>query len=123
MFSKITKNKKNQSVTFLSGYRLMWVIVLFDLPVVKEVDRKAATKFRNFLLDEGFCMCQFSVYMKLVSGKEVVETYYGRIKKELPQRGKVDIIYITDKQYENIYSFNGREKNEKNKSEYQFLLF
>jgi CRISPR-associated protein Cas2 len=35
----------------LSGYRLMWVMVLFDLPVMTKAERKAATKFRHFLLD------------------------------------------------------------------------
>ena len=38
----------------LSGYRLMWVVVMFDLPVVEKAERKAATEFRNGLLDAGF---------------------------------------------------------------------
>ena len=38
----------------LSGYRLMWVVVMFDLPVVAKAERKAATEFRNGLLDAGF---------------------------------------------------------------------
>ena len=37
----------------LSGYRLMWVVVMFDLPVVERAERKAATEFRNALLDMG----------------------------------------------------------------------
>ena len=35
----------------LSGYRLMWVVVMFDLPVIEREERKAATTFRNDLLD------------------------------------------------------------------------
>ena len=42
----------------------MWVIVMFDLPVVEKAERKAATDFRNALLDMGFEMSQFSVYLK-----------------------------------------------------------
>ena len=38
----------------LSGYRLMWVMTMFDLPVVSKAERKAATRFRNALLDLGF---------------------------------------------------------------------
>jgi CRISPR-associated endonuclease Cas2 len=48
----------------LAGYRLMWMVVMFDLPVVEKAERKAATGFRNALLDMGFEMSQFSVYMR-----------------------------------------------------------
>ena len=53
----------------LSGYRLMWMVVLFDLPVGTKKERKAATKFRKFLLDQGFEMSQYSVYMRFCAGK------------------------------------------------------
>ena len=65
----------------LSGFRLMWMIVLFDLPVLTKKERKAATRFRNFLLDQGFEMSQFSVYMRFCAGKEQTETYMKRIAK------------------------------------------
>jgi CRISPR-associated protein Cas2 len=67
----------------------MWMIVMFDLPVVEEKDRKAATGFRNFLLDQGFEMAQFSVYMRFCSGPEHAQTYTRRIKEALPLGGKV----------------------------------
>ena len=51
-------------VIAISGVKLMWMIVMFDLPVGTDKERKKATKFRNFLLDEGFSMSQFSVYLK-----------------------------------------------------------
>ena len=51
-------------VIAISGVKLMWMIVMFDLPVGTDKERKRATKFRNFLLDEGFSMSQFSVYLK-----------------------------------------------------------
>lgn len=40
----------------ISGYRLMWLMVMFDLPVQTKKDRKLASKFRNDLLDLGFCV-------------------------------------------------------------------
>lgn len=101
----------------------MWMIVLFDLPVIEKEERKEAADFRNFLLDEGFSMSQYSVYYKLLSGKEAVEGYQIKIQKHLPSCGKVDIIYITDKQYENIISYSGRVKREKeNEENKQFML-
>lgn len=101
----------------------MWMLVLFDLPVVEKEERKEAADFRKFLLDEGFSMSQFSVYMKLLSGKEAVEQYSYKICAALPSRGKVDIICITDKQYENIISYSGRTKSKQKQVNKQYLLF
>lgn len=101
----------------------MWVIVLFDLPVVEPKERKAASEFRNFLQKEGFHMSQYSVYYRLTSGKEAVDNYIKKIKGALPLKGKIDIISITDKQYENIISFSGKEINSREKTNKQFLLF
>ena len=56
--------------TFLSGYRIMWIIVMFDLPTDTKSQRKAAGGFRNFLLDEGFERSQFSVYARFINGKK-----------------------------------------------------
>ena len=100
----------------------MWMLVLFDLPVVEKEERKAATEFRNFLLDNGFCMVQYSIYTKLFSGKDACEKYYNLIRDNLPAEGKVDILTITDRQYGNIISFNSGQKTQKKQSE-QLLLF
>lgn len=126
MHSKTRKERKNRtnfSFTYLSGYQLMWMFVLFDLPVVEKEERKTATAFRNFLLDEGFSMTQYSVYNRLLSGKEAVEKYSRKIFEKLPEEGKVDIICITDKQYENILSYNARKGNTQKKQGQQLLLF
>ena len=101
----------------------MWMMVLFDLPVVEKEERKEATDFRKYLLEEGFSMAQFSVYVKLLSGKEAVEQYAHKICNALPNQGKVDIICLTDKQYENIISFSGRTKSKQKQVNKQYLLF
>ena len=106
----------------LNRYELMWMLVLFDLPVVEKAERKAATDFRNFLLDNGFAMVQYSIYTKLFSGKDACEKYYKLIQNNLPDDGKVDIITITDRQYENIISFKATKKEKKKESQ-QLLLF
>jgi CRISPR-associated protein Cas2 len=108
---------------FLSGYRLMWMFVFFDLPVVEEDDRKAYTEFRKFLLDEGFSMSQYSVYTRLMASKEAFESCVKRIQKALPHAGKVDIVGITDKQYENIISFRNFRRQAPQKQPEQLLLF
>jgi CRISPR-associated protein Cas2 len=107
----------------LSGYRLMWMVVMFDLPVVLREERKAATDFRNSLLDLGFSMSQFSVYMRFCTSQTQIETLCGRIERMLPEGGKVSILQFTDKQYERIVSFHGRHRAPAPKTPDQFDLF
>lgn len=109
-------------MTYLSGYRLMWIMVLFDLPVTTETERKKATKFRNFLVDNSFEMVQFSVYMRSCPSKEHVERLIKLIERNVPEDGKVDIIPITDKQYENIVTLRGSNKIKRNNPN-QYILF
>ena len=107
----------------LSAYRLMWMMVLFDLPVGTKKERKAATGFRKFLLDQGFEMAQYSVYMRFCAGKEQAETYTKRVERSVPKTGKVHIVYITDRQYETIVTFDGRLKEPARKNPEQYVLF
>ena len=101
----------------------MWMIVLFDLPVVTPEERKEATVFRKSLLDQGFHMSQYSVYYRLLPGKEALSGYIRDIQTQLPSKGNVDIITITDKQYEGIISFSGKTKEKSKKNPSQLLLF
>ena len=101
----------------------MWMIVLFDLPVITPEERKKASKFRKALLDHGFHMSQYSVYYRLLSGKEALDGYVKDIQAQLPPQGKVDILTITDKQYESIISFSGKTKEKNKQNPTQLLLF
>ncbi len=105
------------------GYRTLWMMVLFDLPVVEDNDRKAAGAFRLTLRDLGFEMVQFSVYMRHLSGKEAAEALRGSIEDNLPPSGKVHIVTITDKQYEAIRTYFGRRKGKKQQNPNQLTLF
>lgn len=107
----------------LSGYRMMWLYVMFDLPVGTPAERKAATKFRKFLLDDGFEMAQFSVYLRFADSKEMAETHIGRINDALPKKGKVHIVTITDKQYGNARIFTGRKGERRPENPGQLSLF
>lgn len=111
------------SPAMLTGYRLMWMMVIFDLPVGTKPQRKAATRFRKYLLDQGFSMSQFSVYMRFCGGKDQAETYTKRIQRSLPKTGLVQILFFTDKQYENIVSFEGRSHAPPNKNPDQYAMF
>ncbi len=107
----------------LSGYRLMWMMVLFDLPVLTKPQRRAATKFRQFLLDQGFEMSQLSVYMRFCAGKEQVDAQLKAIGQNLPQTGRVHVLTFTDRQYQNIVCFDGRTSRHAPKKRQQYELF
>jgi CRISPR-associated protein Cas2 len=87
-------------MTIAAGYTIMWMFVLFDLPVTTKATRKLATQFRNELLNMGFLMHQFSVYVKRCSSREKVDTVAYKIQKIIPKNGKVNIMWITDKQFQ-----------------------
>lgn len=101
----------------------MWVLVMFDLPVTLKKERKAATQFRNTLLDLGFTMSQFSVYLRFCTSQGEVDTFSKKVEAALPAGGKVNILTFTDKQYERIQTFHGHEKQPQKKSPDQFDLF
>lgn len=101
----------------------MWMVVMFDLPVLEKAERKAATAFRNSLLDMGFTMSQLSVYMRFCSSSAQVDTLCKLVEDQLPHGGKVNILQFTDKQYERIISFHGRSKQPAQKTPDQFDLF
>lgn len=82
--------------------KFMRILVFFDLPVVKDRDRKAAAKFRRFLVKEGYVMVQWSVYSRLCNGMDSVEMHKQRLKQNLPHKGSVRCLLLTEKQYSSI---------------------
>nr|WP_026759188.1 CRISPR-associated endonuclease Cas2 [Sediminimonas qiaohouensis] len=107
----------------LSGYRLMWILVMFDLPTDTKPQRKAATRFRSFLLDEGFERSQFSVYARFVNGKEAFQARVARIERKLPESGDIQILNFTDRQYRDIVHFSDQGRREARKNPQQLVMF
>jgi CRISPR-associated protein Cas2 len=109
--------------TALSGYRIMWVMALFDLPVLTKEERSRATKFREYLLDQGFVMMQLSCYIKFTPGKEKADALAAKVGAEVPPGGKVDILFFTDAQYGAIKSFRGKGRSARPGKPDQLQLF
>lgn len=92
-----------------SEYRIMWVLVLFDLPTETKKDKKAYATFRKNLQKDGFTMFQFSIYVRHCPSSENADVHIRRVKSFLPDYGKVGIMCITDKQFGNIMLFYGKK--------------
>lgn len=104
--------------------RFMRVIVLFDLPTSSKKYRREATKFRNFILSQGFMMLQYSIYVRVCKGQDIVDKYTNKIIQNLPSSGNVRILQITEKQYGRMQILVGKEsETEKKITNNQLLLF
>ncbi|MCQ3814814.1 MAG: CRISPR-associated endonuclease Cas2 [Acidimicrobiia bacterium] len=100
----------------------MWMMVMFDLPVLTKRQRKRATKFRNDLLDLGFEMAQFSVYMKFCGNRPSADALANRVERVVPFEGQVTLLVFTDKQYERMRVFSGGTKSKRQEERGQLVL-
>lgn len=87
----------------------MRVAVMFDLPTGTVAERKAATKFRKFLLDDGFDMLQYSVYTRLCPNRDTAEKHMLRVRRNAPDSGSVRLLYITEQQFTNMHIIVGEK--------------
>lgn len=107
----------------LNQYRSLWVLVFFDLPTETRKDRKIAASFRKKLLEDGFAMFQFSIYMRFCASRENADVHIRRTRNNLPEKGKIGIMSITDKQFGMMEIFLGTRKQETEPPSQQLELF
>ena len=107
----------------LSEYRVMWVLVFFDLPTETKKERKAAAKFRKELLGNGFSMFQFSIYIRQCPSAENAEVHIRRVKGLMPDYGKVGVMCVTDKQFSTMELYVGKKNVSLPQVEQQLELF
>lgn len=101
----------------------MWLMVMFDLPTVTKREKLEYTRFRKYLLREGFIQLQFSVYAKFCSSRENSQKYYRYIQGAVPPAGHVRLLMITDKQFGEMVSLYGQRLEDIEKKTEQLLLF
>lgn len=90
----------------------MRILVMFDLPVITDTDRREYRKFRKFLILNGFLMLQESVYCKIAQNSAVADGIVENIKKNKPQAGLVQMLKVTEKQYSKMEYIVGESKSE-----------
>ncbi|NCC99871.1 MAG: CRISPR-associated endonuclease Cas2 [Bacteroidia bacterium] len=106
-----------------SEYRIMWVLVLFDLPTETKKQRKIYSDFRKKLLLDGFTMFQFSIYLRHCPSAENADVHIKRVKSILPELGQVGILRITDKQFGDMELYIGTKPKSLNPPTQQLELF
>lgn len=93
------------------SYRFMRVIVMFDLPTLTDKDRTEYRKFRKFLVKNGFVMMQESVYTKIALNTTVADAVVFKVRKNKPMSGLVQMLTVTERQFEKMELLVGEEQN------------
>lgn len=104
--------------------KFMRLIVFFDLPTSTKRERKAYTKFRKFLLKDGYTMLQYSVYSRICNGEDAVQKHVRRLNENLPDvNGAIRSLKITERQFENMDILLGSATVEENLGTYKTDFF
>lgn len=107
----------------LSGYRWMWVIAMFDVPVHTKAEKRQYVQFRKGLLRDGFAIMQYSVYIRHAASRESAEVHAARVERIVPPNGEVRVLTITDKQMARMQVFWGKTRRPPEPPPAQLALF
>ena len=90
----------------------MRLVVLFDLPMITDKNRRDYTTFRKYLIKHGFIMMQKSVYSKLVINNMTSLAVKKDVANHLPPEGIVKMLEITENQFSRIEYLVGESRNQ-----------
>ena len=107
----------------LSAYRAMWLFCMFDLPTKTKTERRTYTRFRKKLMSIGFDMMQYSVYVKHCGSVQGADTAERLVREIIPQKGLVDVLRVTDKQFGRLRRYVGRKREKPPEPAHQLTLF
>ena len=107
----------------ISGYRWMWVIAMFDVPVQTKADKRRYVHFRKGLIRDGFALMQYSVYIRHAASRESAEVHAARVARLVPPNGEVRVLTITDKQMARMQVFWGKTRRPPEPPPAQLALF
>lgn len=94
----------------MSDYRFMRSILFFDLPMLSDAEVRRYTRFRKYLINNGYIMMQYSIYSKIFPNRDTVKWHMQDLERNLPPDGSVMIMTVTEKQYQSIQNLVGSKK-------------
>lgn len=105
-------------------FKMGWMLVVFDFPVLTKTQRKRATEFRKFLLKDGYVMVQLSVYARALVSHNRMKTHMRRLRSAIPPEGHVRALYVTQAQWDRMFVIHGPPEKERPKEKIpEQLLF
>ena len=100
----------------------LYIIIMFDLPTTSKKDLKKYTKFRKLMLNDGFTMIQYSIYIRICKSNYSANAHIKYIKKVIPIKGEVRILKLTDKVYNSMEILKNFEKTNEEKLGVQTVI-
>jgi len=86
----------------MSAFRLMWLVVMFDLPTQTKKDRKRYRWFARHLDAESYVRLQYSVYAKVFNSVGSANNGKRRLRNFVQtnvKKGNVRMLLFTDAQF------------------------
>lgn len=91
----------------------MWVIAVYDCPMIEREERRDYAIFRKSLLHENFFQLQNSLYVRHFPTMAVAEATIQRLRLSIPAGAQVAFFLVTDKQYGMTREFLGPKPSRK----------
>jgi len=110
----------------MSAFKIMWVLVMFDLPTKTKKDRKKYQWFSKLLAKEHYIRLQYSVYAKVFNTPESAELGKKRVREFISiniKKGNIRLMAFTDKQFAKMELITGEVTQEEDNAPKQLLLF
>lgn len=98
-------------------------MVFFDLPTETKTDTRNYRKFVDVLEKDGFTRFQFSIFLRHCPSMDNAQVHVKRIKQNLPPKGHVGIMHITDKQFGMMEVYFSKKKEDTPEPIQQLELF
>ncbi|MBX3087664.1 MAG: CRISPR-associated endonuclease Cas2 [Cryobacterium sp.] len=101
----------------------VWLLVMFDLPVLEKEQRREANAYRKLLLNRGFSRVQLSVYCRYMINATATLPVIEYLKSTVPDEGYVRILQLSDRQWAKGWHLYGDKYIPPEEPPEQLLLF
>lgn len=95
-------------------YEFMRLVIFFDLPMTTKKEKRVYSRFRKYLIKNGYMMMQYSVYCKIFPNRDAAVKHVSILRKNVPNDGQIRLLMVTEKQYSKIEIIvDGKSNKEK----------
>lgn len=94
------------------SYRFMRTLLFFDLPSVTNEDKRNYRRFVKTLITNGYNRIQESVFCKMSIDIQTANTYINRLQNEVPKKGFIMALTVTEKQFSTMKILLGEEETD-----------
>lgn len=88
----------------------MRIIVMYDLDMSTPELQKQYTHFHKWLVQKGYFMMQYSIYMKPINAMTKRDYEINALKVKLPHNGNIRVLTVTESQYQNMVFLRGGKR-------------